>query len=500
MGREMLGLLQIASSNCCCVYNANKFASGIHCWFGYFISWDIKRASTCCAQQQLYYGHWIPSWYVPCISGLYRSTSSSTLTPILSNVSNVILTLDSASNPFAPNSRVIHSISPAGSKYGQLITSSPNELSFVPQQQGFRQELTVQLTNQLLQPLNLLDSDVTIKLLMRRKLRDKDVQANKYAELANRIGSRLDASSVKSSMNILVVAVANQSLNQLLKQYTQTTPSTPFGQDMKSKLSSKDFQQQFNSSLSEFLDVKPEATTNEVATQVAELIGGAGNEDKVVKELETLQAENSYLKLINGGLRTHNQGLNTDIEGLRAENTDLKTQLQQLTKVSGRKTNSLVLKRTSYEQQVAALQAEILGMRDHIQNLNRQIAALQVPPDVLPTEQPVEYEMPDAPTAERNMDGEGFKHIWNKIKSGYDWVKKHIIDTPVYQSVVKPVVREVVNSGATVLKTAVPEAASMIDAGVNKIGESTNAFGLKKGRISKTKRVETLKARGLYLS
>lgn len=97
------------------------------------------------------------------------TTSSSSSTPILSQVSSVLITLDSASNPFAPNSKVIHSMSPAGVSYGRLIADSPNELSFVPQQQGFRQELTIQLTNQLLQPLNMLDPDVTIKLLLRSK-------------------------------------------------------------------------------------------------------------------------------------------------------------------------------------------------------------------------------------------------------------------------------------------------------------------------------------------
>jgi hypothetical protein len=96
-------------------------------------------------------------------------TTGSTSAPVVSDVNNVVLTLNSALNPFAPNSTVIHSFSQAGTRYGGLITSNPNELSFVPQQQGFRQDLTVQLCDQMLRPIELIDSDVTIKLLLRRE-------------------------------------------------------------------------------------------------------------------------------------------------------------------------------------------------------------------------------------------------------------------------------------------------------------------------------------------
>lgn len=96
------------------------------------------------------------------------TTVASTLTPVLSDVNNVVVTLDSSSNPFAPNSKVISAISYAGVAYGRLITYAPNELSFVPQQQGFRQTLRIQLTDQNLQPIQLIDTDVTIILILRR--------------------------------------------------------------------------------------------------------------------------------------------------------------------------------------------------------------------------------------------------------------------------------------------------------------------------------------------
>lgn len=92
---------------------------------------------------------------------------ASTKTPQVSDVQNVLLTLDSANNPFAPNSKIIHSISPAGVSYGNLITSTPPEISWVPNQSGWRQSLTVQFTDQQLRPLFMVDTDITIKLLIR---------------------------------------------------------------------------------------------------------------------------------------------------------------------------------------------------------------------------------------------------------------------------------------------------------------------------------------------
>lgn len=95
------------------------------------------------------------------------NTSISSKTPIVSDVQNVILTLDSSNNPFAQNSGVIHTISPAGVSYASLIRSEPNEIVWVPQQMGTRQSITLALVNQDLQPIEQVETDVTIKLLLR---------------------------------------------------------------------------------------------------------------------------------------------------------------------------------------------------------------------------------------------------------------------------------------------------------------------------------------------
>lgn len=102
-------------------------------------------------------------------------------------------------------------------------------------------------------------------------------------------------------------------------------------------------------------------------------------------------------------------------------------------------------------------------------------------------------------TAE-DMNGEGiFGDIWRGLKSGYKFVKKNIIDTPLYQQTLKPLVRGAVETGKTALKGFAPQLAPAIDMASEQIGKETGAFGVKRGR-TKAKKYEMLRARGLYLS
>ena len=96
------------------------------------------------------------------------TTVSSTLIPVVSDIQNVVITLNSCFNKYnATNSTVIHSFSIAGAAYASLITSEPKSLSFIPQQSGQRTEISIQLCDQYLRPLNLLDTDATIILQLR---------------------------------------------------------------------------------------------------------------------------------------------------------------------------------------------------------------------------------------------------------------------------------------------------------------------------------------------
>lgn len=108
----------------------------------------------------------VPGTY-PSVQPIVLTTSSSTVTPVVSDVQNVVITLNSCMNPFAPNSSIIYSVSPASVSFGRLITDKPNEICWVPQQSSFRQSITLQLTNQDLQPIELQDTDITVILLIR---------------------------------------------------------------------------------------------------------------------------------------------------------------------------------------------------------------------------------------------------------------------------------------------------------------------------------------------
>lgn len=98
-----------------------------------------------------------------------NTTISSSKTPQVSNVTSVILTCDAAFNLFAPNSKVLHSLSSSGYNYGQLIKSEPSFISWTPLMPGNRNSLVFQFCDQNLQPLNLIDTDLVIKLFIRFK-------------------------------------------------------------------------------------------------------------------------------------------------------------------------------------------------------------------------------------------------------------------------------------------------------------------------------------------
>lgn len=105
----------------------------------------------------------------PAAQQIVLTTSTSTLTPVLTEVLNVLLTLDVVDNPFAPNSSVIHALSSAGVAYGHLITSEPTTLSFIPCQKSARQDIVVQFVDQNMLPLEMVDYDVVVKLILARK-------------------------------------------------------------------------------------------------------------------------------------------------------------------------------------------------------------------------------------------------------------------------------------------------------------------------------------------
>lgn len=102
-------------------------------------------------------------------------------------------------------------------------------------------------------------------------------------------------------------------------------------------------------------------------------------------------------------------------------------------------------------------------------------------------------------TVESDINGTGFfGDLWKGIKTGYNWVKKNVVDTDLYQQALKPLVRSGVNSLAQIAKAAIPGDVDdkIIDAGVNLIGKKTNAFG----RRPRRKKGTNVLGAGLYVS
>lgn len=97
------------------------------------------------------------------------TTIVSTKTPQISPVQSVIVMLDAAYNPYSQDSAVIHTFSSKGVQYGSLIQSSPPELSWVPMQQGSRQSITLRFVDQTFKPLQIIDTNLTIKLMLRKR-------------------------------------------------------------------------------------------------------------------------------------------------------------------------------------------------------------------------------------------------------------------------------------------------------------------------------------------
>lgn len=107
-------------------------------------------------------------------------------------------------------------------------------------------------------------------------------------------------------------------------------------------------------------------------------------------------------------------------------------------------------------------------------------------------------------TVESEMDGTGlFSDIWKGLKSGYNWVKKNIVDTDLYQGAIKPLVKQGVSTLAGMAKTATgnnPAGNAAIEGIVGEIGKKTGAFGLNKGKKYNTRKRSDLMAGSFRLN
>lgn len=102
---------------------------------------------------------------VPTNSGV--QTKSSDYTPNVNPVSAVQMRLSCVYNSFSSNSQLIHVFTNTGVSIGEIINASPIQLQYVPCI-GSHREITLQFFDQNGNILNILDSNLVVKLVFRK--------------------------------------------------------------------------------------------------------------------------------------------------------------------------------------------------------------------------------------------------------------------------------------------------------------------------------------------
>lgn len=108
--------------------------------------------------------------------GTYPSTQQATLysansniTPQVDPIASVVVGCSNLYNPLANNSQVLHTFTSAGVGFGGLITTSQGQgISYCPMQ-GASSEITIAFYDQDMRPLQIVDPNLCIRLLMRPK-------------------------------------------------------------------------------------------------------------------------------------------------------------------------------------------------------------------------------------------------------------------------------------------------------------------------------------------
>lgn len=105
----------------------------------------------------------------PSVQQATQYSANSNLIPQVDPIAAIIIGCSNLYNPLANNSQVLHTFTSSGVGYGGLInTSQANGISYCPMQ-GSNSELTIAFYDQNMTPLQLLDPNVCIRLLIRPK-------------------------------------------------------------------------------------------------------------------------------------------------------------------------------------------------------------------------------------------------------------------------------------------------------------------------------------------
>lgn len=109
-----------------------------------------------------------PGTYPASATNTGTQTKSSDYIPNVNPVSSIQLRLSCVNNPMSGNNQLLHIFSNKGASIGELIDASPAFKQFV-NCVGSHRELTIQFFDQNGYILNLLDKNIVIKLLFRKK-------------------------------------------------------------------------------------------------------------------------------------------------------------------------------------------------------------------------------------------------------------------------------------------------------------------------------------------
>lgn len=97
----------------------------------------------------------------------YSKTSD--YTPQVTPTQSVILSCSLLNNPYASPNTILYSFAPAGTTFGSLISSVPNELIFVDIQEGVYPDFFVEFWDQNFNKLSIEDNNVVVTMVIREK-------------------------------------------------------------------------------------------------------------------------------------------------------------------------------------------------------------------------------------------------------------------------------------------------------------------------------------------
>lgn len=109
-----------------------------------------------------------PGTYPSSATNVGSQTKSSDFTPNVSPISAVQMRLSCVYNPLSANSQLIHTFTSQGVAIGSIIDASPNFEQFIDCI-GSHREITLSFYDQMGLPLSMLDKNISIKIVFRKK-------------------------------------------------------------------------------------------------------------------------------------------------------------------------------------------------------------------------------------------------------------------------------------------------------------------------------------------